>query len=257
MPPAFPIGAAAALFAFAPAANEFDRSPDFAAADEIAALRSLDEFRGRSPLPDRGEFQDADPICDLGDETISAIVYQRPAAELLARGASMPEVKVLSGDCTGGALSGPFGALILREAEPSEAPVVEVVTYIEGAMENGALSGVVLSSGSRYESENWGAFPAYFSFRRATYSAGVLGGVFIAQDFVPVVEGGFVRRTMTLRSGATPGAQEQRRYTGARLDAAVTFVNGAPEGTAHFPSRESGPTTVCYSGGALVKEEAC
>ena len=256
MPPAFPIAAAAALFAFAAAASEFDRSPDLAAADEIAALEGLNAFRGRSPLPDRGAFQDADPICDLDEETISAIVYQRPAAERLSRG-PMPEAKVLSGACDGGALTGPFSALILREAEPSEAPLVEVVTYIEGAMENGALSGLVLSSGSRYESDNWGAFPAYFSYRRATYAAGALSGVFIGQDFVPVVEGGFVRKTTILRAGEAPGALEQRRYTGARLDAALSFLNGAPEGTAHFPSRESGPRTVCYSGGAVVKEEAC
>ncbi|MEX2520133.1 MAG: hypothetical protein WD969_12465 [Paracoccaceae bacterium] len=260
MQPAFLIAAlaAAVVITSAPAgANEFDRPPEFTAPDELAALEGLDAFRARSGVPYQDTFRDASSLCDLSDETISAIVYQRPAAERHARGASMPEVKVLSGACVDGALSGPFRVLILREAEPSEAPVVAVVTEVEGAMENGALSGLVQSVGSRYESDNWGALPAYFSFRHAMFSGGALSGVLLSQDFVPVVEGGFVRRTMTLRVGSAPGAFVQRRFLGARLDAVVSFVNGVPEGTAQYPSRETGPKVVCMSGGQVVKEEAC
>ncbi len=261
MPHAF-ILAAGAVFALLSGAvdvtaNEFNRNPELTAPDEVAAFASLDAFRARAEIADRSLFQDASSICDLNDDTISAIVYQRPAAERLSRGVSMPDVKVLSGACSNGTLSGPFRVLILREAEASEAPVLEVYTLLEGAMEGGALTGVVQSAGSRYESDIWDAFPSYFSFRQATYSRGALAGFFLSQDFVPVTEGGFVRRTMTMRVGDTPGMIEQRRYIGARLDAVVPFVNGVPEGTAQYPSRETGPKVVCMRGGAVVKEQAC
>lgn len=251
------LAAAAAAAAAPAAANDYDRNPVFEAADEAAALASLDAFRGRSDLPWRHTFQEADSLCDLGDEAITAIVFQQQAAQVVARGAEIPDAKLLSGACRNGEIVGPFEVLVRRDAAPSEAPLVEAVTLLSGTMEGGALSGLLQSSGSRYESENWGATPTHFVFGHATLAAGPRTGVFIVQEFIPVAEGGFARKTVIRRMSGEPGRFDERHYLGDRLTIVGSYLNGVLEGDVQFLADPSGPKTVCMSGGARVKDEPC